>query len=51
MRLGAPASVSMREIALYALCIGNELFYTLAPDTNAGEFCVVLQSRKALRSC
>ena len=51
MRLGAPASVRTHEIALCALCVGNELFCTLAPDANIGGFCVLLQSRKALRSC
>ena len=51
MRLGAPASVRTHEIAPCALCVGNELFCTLAPDANVGGFCVLLQSRKALRSC
>ena len=51
IRLGTPASVRTHEIALCALCVGNELFCTLAPDANVGRFCVLLQSRKALRSC
>ena len=51
IRPGAPASIRRHEIALCALRVGNELFCTLASHANVGGFCVLLQSRKALRSC